>query len=175
MNKILALSLLTLVGYSAFSQCDREDLLNAIEVAFQEPGIAHYVYATPADGIHKATIYANDLFLRYFPSRYDSERTSELSLGLLRKKAGIYVVRDGLIYGEADVIITLGRLDIGAQGNTVELELLTSSITKGGYPCAHVICTLEKKGGIWERTASDAREVKCDESNRPLLGVVDLR
>ncbi|MCD9014605.1 hypothetical protein [Parachryseolinea silvisoli] len=40
MNKILTLFLLTLVGYSAFSQSDREDLLNAIEAAFQEPAIA---------------------------------------------------------------------------------------------------------------------------------------
>ncbi|MCD9014604.1 hypothetical protein [Parachryseolinea silvisoli] len=133
------------------------------------------MYATPTDGVRKATIYANDLFLRYFLGRYDSEKTSELSLGPLRKKAGIYVVYDGLIYGEADVITTLERLEIGAQGNIVELELLASPIIKGAYPCAHAICMLEKKGGIWETTTSDAHEVKCDEGNRPLVGVVDLR
>ena len=147
MNKILTLFLLTLVGYPAFSQSDREDLLNAIEVAFQEPAIERYVYTTPADGIHKATIYANDLFLHYFPGRYDRERTSELSLGLLRKEAGIYVVRDGLIYGEADVIITLERLDIGAQGNTVELELQTSPITKGAHPLRMLSVCWRKRPG----------------------------
>lgn len=160
-----------LVGYTARAQPDRNDLENAIEVAFREPAIAKCVYSTPGDGLRKATIYADSLFLKYFPGRYDSDRTSELSI--TSKKAGIYVVRDGLIYGEADIITTLERMDISVQCDTIQLEFLTSSITKGAYPCMHLACTLSKAEEIWKVTVSD--EVVCDERERPPLGVVDLR
>jgi hypothetical protein len=175
-NQLLVLFFFMLAGYSALSQPNREDLENAIEVAFRHRVIARCVYATPAGGVRKAVIYANDLFVQYFPGPYSNDGRTESFLGDFRKKAEIYVMHDGLIYGEADVITTLVRMDISASVDTIQLELLTSPIKIGAYPCKHATCTLERKKGVWKVMATDVDKVKCDKSKLPPYeDIVDLR